>query len=340
MRQPYKTFMAFIVLFLVVIMGFGGSAPFIVNATGISPYYSISFAKNNLTVYQGQTFVDVLSVYAVSPLQTIALYYSGSSPSSGITASLLPSYGTPDFNSTVTIFVPGNTLPGKYSLRFVGNNGYYRVSTLLNITVLKSTFYISLNPNSGTVHAGSSTSFMATAYSNIEPQTVVWSYNAPQGISVSLSSQTSGIGQPIMVTVSVSPNAVFNGSVPITIFANSNDSFSANATYTLTPQFYLTMSANPSSDGSVSPSSGWYNAGFVVTITATPNTGYKFAGWTGSGTQSYTGSNNPATVVMDSNIEETASFSIETVIITFSANGINSLAQGSVLNETGQNNIY
>jgi hypothetical protein len=209
----------------------------------------------------------------------------------------------------------------------VANNGYYKTSTLLNITVLKSTFYISLNPNSGTVHAGGSTSFTATAYSNIAPQTVNWSYSAPQGVSVSLSSQTSGIGQPITVTASVSSNAVFNGSVPITIFANSNDSFSANATYTLTPQFYLTMSANPSSDGSTSPASGWYNAGSVVTITATPNTGYKFAGWTGSGTQSYTGSNNPATVVMDSNIEETASFSIENVVIKFAANGLNSLAQ-------------
>jgi len=331
MRQPYKTLLAFVVLFLAITMGFGEGAPFIVNAAGISPYYSISFTKNNLTVYQGQTFTDVLSVYAVSPLQTIALSYSGSSPSSGITASLSPSYSTPDFNSTVTIFVPGNTPPGSYSLRFVGNNGYYKVSTLLNITVLKSTFYISLNPDSGTVHAGGSTSFTATAYSNIAPQTVTWSYSAPQGISVSLSSQNSGIEQPITVTASVSPNAVFSGSVPITIFANSNDSFSANATYTLTPQFYLTMSANPSSDGSTSPSSGWYNAGSVVTITATPNTGYKFAGWTGSGTQSYTGSNNPATVVMDSNIEETASFSIENVIIKFATNGLNSLAQGSIL---------
>jgi len=321
-------------------MGFGEGAPFIVNAAGISPYYSISFAKNNLTVYQGQTFTDILSVYAVSPLQTIALSYSGSSPSSGITASLSPSYGTPDFNSTVTIFVPGNTAPGNYSLRFVGNNGYYKVSTLLNVTVLKSNFYVTLNPNSSTVHAGSSTSFTATAYSNIAPQTVNWSYNAPQGVSVSLSSQTSDIGQPITVTASVSPNAVFNGSVSITIFANSNDSFTANATYTLTPQFYLTMNANSSNAGSVSPSSGWYNAGSVVTITATPNTGYKFAGWTGSGTQSYTGSNNPATVVMDSNIEETASFSIETVVITFSANGLNSLAQGSVLNINGQNYSY
>jgi len=339
MQQLNKILPTLIVLVLAITMGFSEGVPFIANAAGTNPYYSIAFSKNNLTVYQGQTFTDVLSVYAVSPLQTIALSYSGSSPSSGITASLSPSYSTPDFNSTVTVFVPGNTPPGSYSLRFIGNNGYYKTSTLLNITVLKSTFYVTLNPNSGVVHAGSSTTFQATAYSNIAPQTVTWSYSTSQGVSVSLSSQTSGIGQPITVTATVSSNAVFSESVPIVIFANSNDSFSANATYTLTPQFYLTMNSNPSSDGSTSPSS-WYNAGSVVTITATPNTGYKFTGWSGSGSQSYSGYNNPATVVMDSNIEETATFSIENVLITFTSSGLNPSAQGTVLTVNGQSLSY
>ncbi len=44
------------------------------------------------------------------------------------------------------------------------------------------------------------------------------------------------------------------------------------------------MSANPSSDGSVSPSAGsyWYNAGSIIQISASPYQNYNFAGWSGS----------------------------------------------------------
>jgi hypothetical protein len=77
--------------------------------------------------------------------------------------------------------------------------------------------------------------------------------------------------------------------------------------------FYLTMKAassgNPYGKGSVSPSSGWYQAGSNVTITATPASGCNsFKYWAGSGTISYTGNNNPAFVIMDSNITEIGYF--------------------------------
>ncbi len=75
--------------------------------------------------------------------------------------------------------------------------------------------------------------------------------------------------------------------------------------------YYLSMATFPTSGGgTVSPSSGWYVAGQSVTIHAYPNTaaGYSFAGWTGSGTGNYTGSNNPDTITMSSNIGEMASF--------------------------------
>ncbi len=73
-------------------------------------------------------------------------------------------------------------------------------------------------------------------------------------------------------------------------------------------QYQLTMNAGTS--GTVTPSSGWQNAGASVTITATPNSGYAFTSWTGSGTGSYSGSNNPATngVTMSAAITETANF--------------------------------
>jgi hypothetical protein len=58
----------------------------------------------------------------------------------------------------------------------------------------------------------------------------------------------------------------------------------------------------------VSPSSGWYDAGTVVSISATPASGWLFSSWTGSGTGSYSGTNNPVSVTMNGPITETANF--------------------------------
>jgi hypothetical protein len=81
-----------------------------------------------------------------------------------------------------------------------------------------------------------------------------------------------------------------------------------NKTYTATfnTQYYLTMTAG--TGGRVSPASGWRNSGAAGSITATPANGYSFAGWSGSGTGSYSGTNNPASITMNGPITETATF--------------------------------
>jgi len=82
----------------------------------------------------------------------------------------------------------------------------------------------------------------------------------------------------------------------------------ANTTYTATfgTQYYLTMS--PATGGTVSPASGWKNSDSTVSITARPATNYTFTNWTGSGTGSYSGTNNPASITMGGPITETATF--------------------------------
>jgi uncharacterized repeat protein (TIGR02543 family) len=81
-----------------------------------------------------------------------------------------------------------------------------------------------------------------------------------------------------------------------------------NTTYTttFTTQYYLTMSAG--TGGTVSPSSGWKNSGAAVSISVTPATGYTFSSWTGSGTGSYSGTDNPRSITMMGPITETAAF--------------------------------
>ena len=82
-----------------------------------------------------------------------------------------------------------------------------------------------------------------------------------------------------------------------------------NKTYTAVfqTQYFLTMSAGPG--GAVQPASGWHNAGASVAIKAKANPGFTFAGWVGSGTGSYTGTNNPASIIMGGPISEMGNFS-------------------------------
>jgi hypothetical protein len=84
---------------------------------------------------------------------------------------------------------------------------------------------------------------------------------------------------------------------------------SNTVTFTTSSYTVYTLTMVPGSGGTVSPSSGPYLYGSSVAITATPNGGYVFTGWTGSGTGSYyTGASNSANVVMNGNVVETASF--------------------------------
>jgi hypothetical protein len=56
-----------------------------------------------------------------------------------------------------------------------------------------------------------------------------------------------------------------------------------------------TMTTNVVGSGSVSPSSGTYNAGASVTLTATAASGFQFSGWSGD----LSGATNPATITMN-----------------------------------------
>ena len=71
-------------------------------------------------------------------------------------------------------------------------------------------------------------------------------------------------------------------------------------------QYLLTMKV--SGPGTTSPSSGWYNAGQKVTITATANSGHKFKSWKGNGTGNYTGTSSTHTITINAAITETANF--------------------------------
>jgi hypothetical protein len=92
------------------------------------------------------------------------------------------------------------------------------------------------------------------------------------------------------------------GGISHTVAPTSNTTYTA----TFTTQYWLTMSNGLG--GTVSPASGWKNSGTAVSIHAMPANGYSFSNWTGSGTGSYSGTNNPASITMNGPITETATF--------------------------------
>src|SRR5208283_1708983 len=90
---------------------------------------------------------------------------------------------------------------------------------------------------------------------------------------------------------------------------------SSNYTANFTTQYYLTMSGG--AGGGVSPASMWTNSGTVVNISATASNGYSFIGWTGSGSGSYSGNNNAASITMNGPVTQTASFTTQVQAMTF-----------------------
>jgi hypothetical protein len=91
-------------------------------------------------------------------------------------------------------------------------------------------------------------------------------------------------------------------SIWITITMDSNKSITAH----FKAQYALITSVSPSGGGIVSPPSGtyWEDVGTVVTLTATPTSGYRFDHWGGDAT----GTSNPVTVTMDADKKVIAYF--------------------------------
>ncbi|BBE42429.1 InlB B-repeat-containing protein [Conexivisphaera calida] len=95
-------------------------------------------------------------------------------------------------------------------------------------------------------------------------------------------------------------------------------------------QYLLTMQVDPSGAGSTNPAVGsyWEPAGAALSIGATPNSGWAFASWTGTGSGSYTGTNQYPSITMDGPITETANFY---PTITFQQSGLPSGAPGTIV---------
>jgi hypothetical protein len=80
------------------------------------------------------------------------------------------------------------------------------------------------------------------------------------------------------------------------------------ATYTaaFNTQYFLTTQASPAASGVIAPASGWYNGGSSVSVSATPNSGYLFSGFSGG----LSGTGTPQNLTLTAPATVTANFTV------------------------------
>ncbi len=198
---------------------------------------------------------------------------------------------------------------GYYSLNAIAGGSYSLTAAKPGLTFPSSANFTNLSANLHNVDfiaapliqvavqtnpAGRTFTVDGTAY--IAAQTFSWTPGSSHSIDAT-SLQSGGSG-----TQYAWSSWSDGGAIAHTVAPNSNTTYTAN----FTTQYFLTLTAG--AGGNVSPASGFFGSGESIQIRATPNTGFSFGGWTGSGTGSFTGSSNPATVTMNGPISETASF--------------------------------
>jgi hypothetical protein len=145
-----------------------------------------------------------------------------------------------------------------------------------------------------------------TPYSST--QTFSWARGSSHTIATS-SPQSGGAGVQY-----VWANWSGGGSISHNVAPTINTTYTA----TFTTQYWLTMSNGLG--GTVTPASGWKNSGAAVSINAMPANSYSFSNWSGSGSGSYSGTNNPASITMNGPITETATFAQSLVQVTVQTN--------------------
>jgi uncharacterized repeat protein (TIGR02543 family) len=170
-------------------------------------------------------------------------------------------------------------------------------------------------------------------------------YTAPASITITATATDSDgsiaavrfyAGTTLLATDSTSPysytwTGVPAGSYILTVQAQDNQGAVGTSTaigITVSAQavyYTLTVSANPATGGTVAlnppPSGSGYLAGTQVAVTATPNAGYVFTGWSGNAS----GTNPTITLMMDGDKTVTAQFTPVTsnVTLTVTANPAN-----------------
>ena len=93
-------------------------------------------------------------------------------------------------------------------------------------------------------------------------------------------------------------------------------------------QYTFFVGVSPATGGTVTAPSQWQDAGVTIVISQSANAGWRFAGWNGSGSGSYSGASNSSSVVVGAPMTENATF-YPGLVIASGSNGAVSYRYGS-----------
>ncbi|WP_051227817.1 InlB B-repeat-containing protein [Gillisia sp. JM1] len=210
-------------------------------------------------------------------------------------------------------------------------SGSFDAETDVTVTATPNTGYafVSWTVNGTEVATNSSYTFELTENTNLvanfEVRTFTLNVTAQNGtVAKNPNQETYNSGDEVVLTATPADGYEFTSwsgdatgsNNPLTVVMNSNKNITANFTLVNNPEtFTLNVTAQ---NGTVAknPNEETYNSGDEVILTATPADGYEFTSWSGDAT----GSNNPLTVVMNSNKNITANFTLVNNPETFTLN--------------------
>jgi len=237
------------------------------------------------------------------------------------TSVAVPAFSS-DSSTILSVNIPAHAYGGTVDNITVTATGTYgnscSNSCLVEIVIVKSVS-VSISPSSQSGPNGVTLTYIVTVnntgnvddiYDLTSNDNVGWDLSVPTPISVAAFSSGDAT-----LTMTIPSDAVGGTIDNITVTATSqtDTTVSASSSCTAEAQCKLTMATN---FGTTSPSVGdtWENAGTVLTISATapsagPGERYVWNGWTGTGSGSYTGMDNPSSVTFGPDpISETASW--------------------------------
>ncbi len=126
-----------------------------------------------------------------------------------------------------------------------------------------------------------------------------------------------------VITFSSIPGYVTAASEIVTVTDSETTLSIGNYTQIESTSYTLTVNTAPASEGMASAGGSVFPAGSLQTVTAVPNSGYEFVAWVGQGT----GTSNPLTVYMYTNLSVTAYFApTNSMTLTVITNGLGTVS--------------
>ena len=209
-------------------------------------------------------------------------------------------------NSNSWTFTPTSTGYYLVHLNVTDNLGEEAKSNIAAVTV-NPALSVSIQPVSSTITLGQSVSFNSTVSGGTQPYTYQWYVNETEPL---------GANSPSWIFTPASTGyylVSLKAADAASAAALSNE---AEVTVIL-PTYTLTISATAGGTTNPAPGDHTYTEGTNVQATAIPDANYKFVHWELDG--AYNGTNNPITVLMDTNHTLNAVFAVITYTLTITA---------------------